>query len=334
MKTSINFTTSYDDVDRFADRADFEGFLESYDFDGVELMVIGEDSKGLIQPEHVVGLHMSSFVTWVDLWEQNEEGVLHEFGTLEAAEAHYGGLSRDVLVERVRQDFRNARKYGAAYGVFHASDVWGEETFTQSFHHTDEQVIQATSELLNAAIDAELAESSADEPPAVPVVLLENLWLPGLTFLRPEIARDLLQSMHGKAGFMFDTGHAFHTNWDIATEEEGIAHIHQILDGLEIYPELLDAIKGIHLNQSITGEYVRQVIANPPALAADMNERSWQIFMHAFSVDKHQPFTCPDVRGLVDRIAPDYLTYEFITESRVQLEDYIATQRKSMGWQG
>ena len=86
MKTSVNFTTCENDVARFADQADFERFLKG--FDGVELMVLDNDAQTLIEPSHVVGVHMSSLYTWIDLWQGNEAGLLHEFGSIEAAEAY------------------------------------------------------------------------------------------------------------------------------------------------------------------------------------------------------------------------------------------------------
>ena len=73
-------------------------------------------------------------------------------------------------------------------------------------------------------------------------------------------------------------------------------------------------------------------MVNPPALSYDPTERMIQDFTHAFTIDQHKPFTCPEVRGLVERLDPDYLTFEFITETREQLEEAIATQRLALGW--
>ena len=321
MKTSVNFTTCDDDVARFADQADFERFLKG--FDGVELMVLDNDAQTLIEPRHVVGVHMSSLYTWIDLWQGNEAGLLHEFGSIEAAEAYYGGLTRAYIVDKFKADLANAHRYDAAYVVFHASDVWSDESFTLRFHRSDEEVCEALCELLSAVF----ADESGDM-----ALFMENLWHPGLNFVRPEVARDLLAGVdYANKGFMFDTGHAFHTNWDIETEEQGIAYVHGMLDGLERF-DLLDAIRGVHLQQSITGEYARRTMVNPPVLSYDPTERMIQDFTHAFTIEQHKPFTCSAVRGLVEHLNPDYLTFEFITESREQLEEAIATQRRALRW--
>ena len=321
MLKSFNLTTCDEDVSRFADQDDFERFIG--DFDGVELMVLGQDTQTLIEPRHVVGLHMSSYFTWIDVWRGNEEGLIREFGSLDAAEHFDGGLSRQTIIDRYKADLADAHRYDAAYAVFHASETASDESFTLSFRYSDEEVVEALAELANAVLE--------DEDGSV-AFLMENLWHAGLTFTRPEIARDLLQSVtYPNKGFMFDTGHAFHTNWDIETEEEGIAYIHTLLDGLDRYC-LGDAIRGIHLQQSITGDYVRAIQKNPPVLSKDPEQRMMQNFIHAFAIDQHKPFTCPAVRGLVERIDPEYVTFEFITENRDQLAAAIATQRKALGW--
>lgn len=321
MKTSFNLTTCDDDLNRFADQADFEQFMEG--FDGVELMVLDDGSQTLVEPRHVVGLHMSSYYTWIDLWEGCEEGLIHEFGSLEAAEKYYGGLNRQCIVDKFKKDLVDAHTYQAAYAVFHASDVWSDESFSLRFHRTDEEVCAALAELLGAVFAHEDGEVA---------LLMENLWHPGLNFLRPEVARDLLQAVnYSNKGFMFDTGHAFHTNWDIETEEQGVAYLHTLLDGLERCG-LMDALRGMHLQQSVTGEYAKGIMANPPALSFDPMERMFQNFSHAFAIDQHKPFSTPAVRSIVERVNPDYLTFEFITESRQQLADAIATQRAALGW--
>ena len=326
MKRTLNFTTALEDCERFADAADLERFIAR--FDGLELMVIEDercaDSSILkIEPRHVVGLHMSSYYAWLDLWRGNEEGLLHEFGTLEAAEAFYGGLDKQVIVDRFRKDLQDAHRYGAEYVVFHASETWSDESFSLSFHNSDECVIEALGELLT--------EVFAEEDGSL-LLLMENLWHSGLTFTRPQIACDLLSVVdYANKGFMFDTGHAFHTNLELKTEAGGIRYVHGLLDALDTYG-LVDEIRGIHLNQSLTGEYAKRTAANPPVLSFDPFERMVQNFTHAFAIDKHQPFTCPDVAGLVERIAPDYVTFEFITETREQLAKYIDTQWKALGY--
>ena len=60
-----------------------------------------------------------------------------------------------------------------------------------------------------------------------------------------------------------------------------------------------------------------------PPMLDDPSTRMYEVFTHIFAIDKHQPFTDSGVRGLVERINPDYVTYEYITENREQLEEYL-----------
>ena len=85
MKLGVNLTTGYDDTSRFRDTEDLSSFLET--LDGVELMCLDEPDKGLVTPKQVLGLHMSSYYNWLDFWEGNEEGLVHDFGSVEAAES-------------------------------------------------------------------------------------------------------------------------------------------------------------------------------------------------------------------------------------------------------
>ena len=94
----------------------------------------------------------------------------------------------------------------------------------------------------------------------------------------------------------------------------------------------MGALRGMHLQQSITGEYAKAVMANPPVLSFDPVERMFQNFTHAFAIDQHKPFTTSAVRGIVERVVPEYLTFEFISENREQLERAIATQKAALGW--
>ena len=180
MKTQFNMTTSFCDLDRFGSREDFLALLNG--FDGVELMVCGEDERKLIRPKDVVGLHMSSFYCWLDFWQGNSERCLQEFGTEEAMYACYGGENRQVLVDRFRADLANAQRYGTEYMVYHVADSNSLETLTGRYAHTDEEVIDAACELINTAL-----EGVTDGP----LLLLENLWEPGLTFTRPEMTARL-----------------------------------------------------------------------------------------------------------------------------------------------
>jgi hypothetical protein len=127
---------------------------------------------------------------------------------------------------------------------------------------------------------------------------------------------------------MLDTGHLMHTNNDLSTQEEAVKYIHAALDA---HGELCRYIKGVHLQQSLTGEYVRRLIKSPaPLFEGTYYERMGQMYPYINGMDTHLPFTAKGVRGLVERISPDYLTYEFITRGREEQEEFISRQNAAL----
>jgi sugar phosphate isomerase/epimerase len=321
VKLSINLTTSPEDLDRFASSEDLVKLLRG--FDGVELMYYGEDERKIIPPDRIVGFHMSNHNYWVDFWRQDKEALAREFDDLETAKASFGGtLDPQRLVEEFRRDFALAKRFGAQYAVWHVSDAGIEESFTRRYRHTDEEVADAACEVINAALEGEKDASVA--------LLLENLWLPGLRFTRPEITARLLEGVkYPNKGIMLDTGHLLHNELDLRDQAEGVAYIEKLLDA---HGALAKAVRGVHLNQSVTGDYAKSIMARPPELGKTYRERSWKMFSHAYAVDKHQPFTAPGVRELIlERIAPEFLTFEFITDDNAQHAQFLRQQRRALG---
>ena len=315
MKTLFNLTTSSEDLDRFADQTELLKLMNG--FDGVELMQFEEDEKGMIPKERVIGLHMGYFPCWLDFWNGNEEALLKEFDSKENWEQIYGGTDRNAILERFRKDLEWAHHYDAEYVVFHVSESTIEESFTWDYQHTDEEVIDATIELLNELLRNEEGKL---------VFLVENLWQPGFSFTRPEMTKRLMEGIkYPNKGIMLDTGHLLHTNTAIRTQEDGLRYIQELLAE---HGDLCKYIRGIHLNQSLTGEYCEKIINNPPELGATYRERYGKMFWHAFAVDQHLPFTCKGVSELIQQIAPEYLTFEFITADRFQHKEYLDAQRE------
>ena len=55
-----------------------------------------------------------------------------------------------------------------------------------------------------------------------------------------------------------------------------------------------------------------------------------QMFFHAYAVDKHEPFTGAGIKELVERISPEYLTFEFITADNAQHRMYLEQQLRAL----
>ena len=319
MKTLFNLSTSVYDLDRFASREELLSLIDELGFDGVELLACDDDPRGIVPVARVIGQHMIFFPYWVDFYRGDEQALLREFGSLEECERVYGGTDKRALIERFRADFRLAEHYGAEYVVFHVSDAGIAEAMSGRYCHTSAEVIDATCDLLGDVLSGMAYR---------PKLLLENLWQPGLTFTEPEMTRRLLEGVpYESVGIMLDTGHLFHTNEDIRTQEEGLAYLHAMLDR---HGSFAQRIRGVHLHQSISGEVVKRYRENPPTLAATYQERAWQMFEYAFEIDLHRPFTCKGVRELIERIAPDYLTYEFITDGTAQHREFLLEQKAAL----
>lgn len=318
MKTLFNLSTSPHDLGRFEGREELLALMEG--FDGLELLWAGEDDRGLLSRETVIGLHLNCPPAWLDFWRGCEENLRSEFGDRETWEAYYGGAGKEALLAHYRQELARARKWGAEYVVFHLSDTLTEDFFTQNYRHRDKEVIDAAAELLNelfAAEDGSLA------------LLMENLWHPGLRFTDPRLTARLLERVHyPNKGLMLDTGHLMHTNPALQTQAEALSYIHHLLD---IHGDLCRHIRGVHLHQSLTGDYTEAVRKSPPKLADSWAERQTQAYYHAFAADRHEPFAAPGVAELMARINPEYLTFEFITESLAQHRRFLKAQRAALG---
>ena len=304
MKLTFNLTTCAGEPDFLADEKEKKRQLEG--FDGIELQVIDAPQEGLISPALVTGLHMACIPCWYALWSGDEEALIEEFGNLKTAEEYYGGLSRNALLDKFRRDLSYAEKFGAEYLVFHIAESRVIESFTEEYICTDEEICEACSDMLNI-----LFEGRTDGP----LLLLENLWQPGLNLQRPEITSDLLASVrYPRKGIMLDTGHLMNTNTALRSQEDAVQYIHSVLDAHEKAGfDLCEAARGIHLNASLSGAYAEKIKAAPPALRSTHRERMEDMFWHVFQRDQHQPFTAPGVKELVKRISPDYLTSELIT---------------------
>ena len=318
MKRTFNLTTFSDDLDRYRDRDDLLSALDG--FDGVELMHCGPDARGIVPREKIVGIHLIFFPYWYDFYTGDMAACVRNLGSSEAVRALYGGDTPDALIEAYRRDIEKARAEGAEYVVLHVSDCADEELFTLKYRHTSQEIVEASIDLLNRLFP---------EPDGDLILLLENLWHPGLTLTEPEVTRRLLSGVHYRnKGILLDTGHLMHTDLSLRTQEEALKYLYRRVE--EQGEEVRKAIRGIHLHQSLTGAYMAAVAAHPPILFIDPIKRMEQVYTHAFTCDQHRPFTCPGVREFIRWIDPEYLTLEFISSSRMEQETMLKEQLASL----
>ncbi len=314
MKRTFNLTTYREDLDRYRDRADLLSALAG--FDGVELMHCGEDRRGIVPPEKIVGVHLCFFPYWYDFFTGDLAACRRELGSEEAVRALYGGDTPEALADAYRRDIAQARTEGAEYVVFHVADCSDRELFTLRYRHTSREVAEASADLLNTLFPEQDGDMA---------LLMENLWHPGLTLTEPEVTGLLLDRVHYRnKGIMLDTGHLMHTDLSLRTQEEALAYLRRRIE--EQGEAVRKAIRGIHLNQSLTGDYMASVAAHPPVLSRDPQKRMEQVYTHAFQCDQHRPFTCPGVQAFIEWIDPEYLTFEFISRFRAEQEAMLKKQ--------
>ena len=314
MKKIINFTTSNHDTKRYSDNADLKSFYKGFGCDGLELMRVGDNEDDIIYADDVIGVHIRYYTTWMDLWTGNEQRLMQEFGDYAAVKETYGGINRDALTQVYIDNLKAPPECNPEYFVFHVSECQLAESFRRQYHYDSEAVIDTT---------IELVDSFSDVIQGKAVFLFENLWYPGLNMLEPKLTFKLLEEVkYTNVGVMLDTGHLLNTNIALRTIDEGIDYIHGILDS---YGDL-SFIKGIHLHQSLSGAYSQELMHTWTDIEGTYNERRFAAFPHVFKIDTHQPFASERVNGLIERIQPDYLVIEQLSNDRDEHERNLKEQ--------
>jgi hypothetical protein len=306
MKRIINFTTTLYDTDRYRDNADLKAFYRELGFDGLELMRLGDNKNGIVTAEDVIGIHMRYFTTWMDLWTGDEGRLLSEFGDYDAVRQTYGGTIREALTQAFVDDLNAPPRVLPEYLVFHVSECNIAESILRRYHYGSEAVIDAV---------IELTYSFREAVQGSPALLFENLWYPGLNMLEPDMTFKLLEkAKYPNVGVMLDMGHLLNTNTALRAIDEGIEYIHRVLD---LYGDLA-FIKGVHLHQSLSGEYAEGLMRTWTPPDGSYDERRRSVFPHIFKIDTHRPFASERVNELIERIQPEYLTIEQLSPDRFE----------------
>lgn len=288
---------------------------------GVEAIWGGEPVPADLPGELALGWHLTFFTDWLDMYREDEKNLREKYGTLEAARAFYGGLGAEYMMRVYREDLERAKAMGVRYIVFHVSDVSIEEGYTYRWRHSSWEVIDTAADIVNALLRGEGGGFD---------FLLENLWWPGLTMTDPALTARLLERVeYPKKGLMLDTGHLMNANRELATQRDGVAYIHRMLDA---HGSLCRYIRGLHFHQSLSGGYVRgHTGALPAGLPQDCVERFGVNYGHIKRIDRHEPWTIPECASIVDRLCPDYLTHELAADSVPTRRRAILEQRRALG---
>ena len=123
---------------------------------------------------------------------------------------------------------------------------------------------------------------------------------------------------------MLDTGHLMNTNLDLQSEAEGAAYVQKIYHELG---ELGKRVYGIHLHQSLSGAYTREMMRRHVGWKTPLD---WQTAMdYVMHVDQHQPFHTDAARRIVETVQPMYLVNEFQHRSRDDLVSKLHIQQRA-----
>lgn len=293
--------------------------LREHRLDGIEFMRCGAWDRKMYPEDLIKGVHLLFWPSWLDFWRGDRAALLEEFGSEENIRACYGSLDVADWVQAWKENLRQAAECEPHYVVFHVAHNRLSEIYRREFSASDEDVVRATIELVNELVP---------EIPQGCRLLFENLWWPGLTFRQPHLAALLLEHVnYTDTGFMLDTGHLMNTNLNLKSEAEGAAYV------LKVYRELGEVgrrIYGVHLHQSLSGMYTREMMRRHQGTHRSL---SWREGMdYVLHVDRHEPFRTEAARWILDTVQPDYLVHEFLQHSRADLDQKLRTQRFALGY--
>ena len=292
--------------------------LRVHELDGIEFMLCAPWDRVMFPPTYIKGVHLMFWPTWVDFWRGDRAALMEEFGSEENIRRYYGSLDIGDWVAAWKENLRQAAECQPHYIIFHVAHNRTSEMYARRFSLSDESVIRATIELVNEI---------AREIPQGCRLLFENLWWPGLTFREPHLAEVLLERIdYDNAGFMLDVGHLINTNFDLRSESDGATYVAKIYHALGA---LGKRIWGVHLHQSLSGAYTREMIHRHVGESRPLDWRETTDYVR--HVDRHEPFRTEAARRIVDMVQPDYLVHEFLHRSRVDLEQKLRTQRFALG---
>lgn len=300
MINSINFPLDEESINAAGGLETIKKKLLDIGLDGVEGIWSGADVPDYFPSSLLTGYHLTFFLDWLDFYHGLYDKVYERFQNDENIILAFGGLTPDDMIKTYKDDVSRAQKLNASYMVFHVSDITFEECYTYRWIHTDEDVIDASIEILNTVLKD--VEPTFD-------LLVENQWWPGFRFTDPVMTERLLSGIdYPRKGIMLDTGHLMNTNLNLKNQADGIAYI---LKMLELHGSLSEYVEGLHFHQSVSGAYTKAHTGYiPDDYPPDYLGRFNHSYGHILHIDRHMPWTNTDCVKILERVKPLYLTHE------------------------
>lgn len=297
-------------------------FMEQHRLDGLEFILHGEDyldddAKGMAK-----GLHLKYFPTWLEFYKGAHDKLEKMYKNQDEIIGYYGGSEPWQLIRVYKDEYRKARALEVEYMVYHVGHVTVEHAFTFDFDYDDEEVMDATADIVNKAFD----EDSNIE------LLFENLWWPGMTLLDYNNTKRFLDKIEYKnKGIMLDLSHLLITNHKINDLAAGTDYILEVIDSLK---ELKGYIKGIHVNMALPGDYMlkdHREKYDEMITSKEPLDQYIKTMNHIKKMDWHVPYDHIGIQEIIKAIEPKYVVYEVLTDSIDELSNYIDIQNKAIG---
>ena len=323
MKRLFHLSTTAKQLALFdRDWEQIKKFIEKQGMDGIEIGLTLDYPLEQIPKEIVEGVHLSFYPMWLDFWRQDEKKLNTLFENEEDIKNYYGGLEPSVIIANYRSQYQRAKALGAKYMVFHVSHVLPEDSFTWQFKYTDREIMEATLEVVNAAFD---------EHEEGPMLLFENLWWPGLTYLDSELTKWFIEQVRYKnKGYLVDISHLTLTNPRIGNENQVYEYIKKVYENLG---DTVKWIKAVHLNKTLPKFYMgrdHSYLLEQYQKARDKKQQMMLLKKHIKAMDGHEPFDHPVAKDILKLLNPTYCVYETAPSSRYELAYFIKCQNEAL----
>lgn len=295
---------------------DMQYFSKKYGFDGFELIKFFNENNSPLK-KYIKGYHMRFFPSWMELYLEDFNLLYAELKDKKYFKSFCGGHSKKELIEYYKRELKIAKELEVEYVVFHACNVKVTEAMTYDFKYSDKEVLDAVISIINEIFE----DGEYDFK-----LLFENLWWSGLRLTNKEEIEYLLNGVKYKnVGFILDTGHMINNNRGIKNSKEGIEYIKKNIENIGEYKNL---IYGMHLNYSLSGEYVNKAIKENKEKNLSIEEIMNNVYQHVGSIDYHDPFEDKEIIKVINSLPIKYLVFELIGNTREELEDKIQRQWK------
>lgn len=294
----------------------WEKYSKKYGIDYFELIKYSDIDNSSLKKK-IKGYHLRFFPTWLDLYFYSKEELLLRLGEEKNIRSLCGGITKDEMLEYYKKELERAKGLEVEYVVLHACNIDIFESMTYNFRFSDMEILEKVVEFVNEIFDNEKYNFT---------LLLENLWWPGLKLTSYLEVDYLLKNIKYKnTGFMLDTGHMLNTNLELKNSDEGVDYI---LENLENLKEYKNYIYGVHLNLSLSGEYVKRSIELNKERRLNLKEVLNEIYFHVEKIDYHFPFDNMRIKEVLKELPLKYLVYEFIARDEISVERAIEKQEK------